>query len=138
LEDFQAGLSARCLNPGFTTLETGQAAFTASEPDRAPNGMNCGQTRIERLMLTMTGAGLQIDSIHARAICEEIGERLRTVLRRDAGRDLPPRLRDLMEQLAKADEQASPSIVPSLDEMLMSQHDIARREETSAALIVTP
>jgi hypothetical protein len=89
-------------------------------------------------MLTMTGAGLQIDSIHARAICEEIGERLRTVLRRDAGRDLPPRLRDLMEQLAKADEQASPSIVPSLDEMLMSQDDIARREEASAALTSHP
>ena len=89
-------------------------------------------------MLTMTGAGLQIDSIHARAICEEIGERLSSALRREAGQALPSRLRDLMEQLAKADEQASPSIVPSLDEMLMSQHDIARREETSAALIVTP
>jgi hypothetical protein len=72
-------------------------------------------------MLTMTGAGLQIDTIHARAICDEIGERLRTVLRRDVdhGHDLPPRLRYLMEQLAKADEVASPSIVPSLDEMLM-------------------
>jgi hypothetical protein len=107
------------LNSGFTTLGIGRAAFTASEPDKAPTGMNCGQNRIERLMLTMTGAGLQIETIHARAICDEIGERLRTVLRRDVGDDLPPRLRYLMEQLAKADDEASPSIVPSLDEMLM-------------------
>jgi hypothetical protein len=89
-------------------------------------------------MLTMTGAGLQIDTLHARAICDEIGERLRAVLRRDAGHDLPPRLRDLMEQLAKADEQASPSIVPSLDDMLMPQGGTARRHEASAALTVTP
>ncbi len=72
-------------------------------------------------MLTMTGAGMQIDSIHARAICDEIGDRLRTVLRRSADQDLPPRLRDLMEQLAKADDEASPSIAPSLDEMGMPQ-----------------
>ena len=79
--------------------------------------MYFGQYRIGRFMLTMTGVGVQIDSIHARAICDEIGERLRSVLRRDAGHDLPPRLRHLMEELAKADSEASPSIVPSLDEM---------------------
>jgi hypothetical protein len=115
-----------------------QAAFTASEPDKAPISSNYGQNRIERLMLTMTEAGLQIDTIHARAICDEIGERLRTVLRRDAGQDLPPRLRDLMEQLAKADGEASPSIVPSLDDMLMPQEAVARRHRADAASIVTP
>ena len=72
-------------------------------------------------MLTMTGASLQIDSIHARAICDEIGERLRTILRRGAGDDLPPRLRYLMEELAKVDNEPSPSIVPSVDEMQMPQ-----------------
>jgi hypothetical protein len=65
----------------------------------------------------MTGAGVQIDSIHARAICDEIGERLRAILRRGASDDLPPRLRYLMEELAKADDEASPSIVPSLEEL---------------------
>jgi hypothetical protein len=89
-------------------------------------------------MLTMTGAGLQIDTIHARAICDEIGERLRTILRRDAGHDLPPRLRYLMEQLAKADDETSPSIVPSLDEMLMPQRTVARRHRAGTASIVTP
>ena len=64
---------------------------------------------------------MQIDSIHARAICDEIGERLRCILRRDTGHDLPPRLRCLMEELAKADNEPSPSIVPSIEEMQMPQ-----------------
>jgi hypothetical protein len=76
-------------------------------------------------MAMMSGADLQIDSIHARAICDEIGERLRTILRRDVGHDLPPRLRDLMEQLARADEETSPSIAPSLDDMLISHEATA-------------
>ena len=64
---------------------------------------------------------MQIDSIHARAICDEIGERLRIILRRDIGPDLPPRLRELMEQFARTDEETSPSIAPSLEEMLLSK-----------------
>ena len=64
-------------------------------------------------MLTRTGAGLQIDAVHTRAICDEIGERLRGVLRRPVGKELPPRLQSLMEQLAMLDADASPSIVPS-------------------------
>jgi hypothetical protein len=77
-------------------------------------------------MLTRTGAGVQIDAVHARAICDEIGDRLRDVLRRQISHELPPRLRYLMEQLAKADLQASPSIVPSLDEMICQEPIIAR------------
>jgi hypothetical protein len=114
----EAGL----LNCGFTTLEMRRTTFTGSEPDDAPIGLNFGQNPIERLMLT--GASLQIDSIHARAICDEIGERLRTILNRDAGHDLPPRLRHLMEELAKVDNEPSPSIVPSLDEMQMPQQAV--------------
>jgi len=69
-------------------------------------------------MLTRTGASLQIDAVHARAICDEIGDRLRDVVRCQVSHELPPRLQDLMEQLAKADEAVSPSIAPSLDEMI--------------------
>lgn len=69
-------------------------------------------------MLTRTGASLQIDAVHTRAICDEIGDRLRDVLRCQVSHELPPRLQDLMEQLAKADETVSPSIAPSLDEMI--------------------
>jgi hypothetical protein len=71
-------------------------------------------------MLTRTGAGLQIDAVHTRAICDEVGERLRAMLK--DSHELPPRLRDLMERLARLDDEASPSIVPSLDEMTTALH----------------
>jgi hypothetical protein len=71
-------------------------------------------------MLMRSGAGLQIDAVHARAICDEIGDRLRDILRRQASNELPPGLRYLMEQLAKLDDE-SPSIVPALDDMMIGQ-----------------
>jgi len=52
---------------------------------------------------------------HARAICEEIGERLRYVLRDDYT-NLPPRLRELVNELALQDCEA-PSLVPTIAEM---------------------
>jgi hypothetical protein len=88
-------------------------------------------------MLTRTGATLQIDAVHARAICDEIGDRLRDVLRRQVSHELPPRLQYLMEQLAKADEEVSPSIAPSLDEMMISQEPPALHHERIAAPLVS-
>ena len=58
---------------------------------------------------------MMLDHIHCRAICDEIGERLREVLRREAS-EMPPRLLILMEELAQLDDHG-PSIVPSIDEM---------------------
>ncbi|MDH2386774.1 hypothetical protein [Bradyrhizobium sp. CER78] len=52
---------------------------------------------------------------HARAICDEIGERLRYVLRGDYA-DLPPRLRELMDELSLQDCEA-PSLVPAMADM---------------------
>lgn len=52
---------------------------------------------------------------HARAICEEIGERLRYALRGDYT-DLPPRLQELMDELARQDCEA-PALVPTMAEM---------------------
>ncbi|MHC2337021.1 hypothetical protein [Bradyrhizobium sp. USDA 4454] len=52
---------------------------------------------------------------HARAICEEIGERLRHALRGDYA-DLPPRLQELVDQLALQDCEA-PSLVPAMADM---------------------
>jgi len=72
-------------------------------------------------MLMRSGAGLPIDAVHARAICDEIGDRLRDILRRQASNELPPRLRYLMEQLAKLDDDGSPSIIPALDDMMIGQ-----------------
>jgi hypothetical protein len=65
------------------------------------------------------GAGneLRIDSLHCRAICDEIGERLRIVLDREATA-LPQRLQLLMEKLAEQDLLMAPSIAPSIDDMV--------------------
>jgi hypothetical protein len=59
-------------------------------------------------------AALALDHAHCRAICDEIGDRLREVLKPEA-MAIPDRLRALLDRLAQMDE--APSIVPSLDEM---------------------
>jgi hypothetical protein len=60
--------------------------------------------------MSMTSrANIDLDHVHCRAICDEIGDRLREILRRSAS-ELPPRLNDLMARLAEADRMPSPSI----------------------------
>jgi hypothetical protein len=61
---------------------------------------------------------LQIDSGHCRAICDEIGDRLRFVLDKEPGA-IPQRLRLLLARLAELDGVAAPSIVPAMDDMLV-------------------
>ena len=60
---------------------------------------------------------LEIDSIHSRAICDEIGERLRIILRPETG-GLPLRLQVLIDRLADQERQLAPSIVPDLEDMI--------------------
>jgi hypothetical protein len=60
---------------------------------------------------------LQLDSGHCRAICDEIGERLRTLLDRETD-EVPQRLRMLMDRLAELDGDNAPSIVPAMDDMI--------------------
>ena len=60
---------------------------------------------------------LQIDSLHCRAICDEIGERLQTILRPDAS-NLPHRLQVLIDRPADQDRELAPSIVPDPDDMI--------------------
>jgi hypothetical protein len=78
-------------------------------------------------MLTMTGVNMQIDAVHSREICAEIGDRLREILRREAS-ELPPRLQHLMARLAEADRETSPSLVPSLEDMLRQEPIDPRHE----------
>jgi hypothetical protein len=59
---------------------------------------------------------LQIDSLHCRAICDEIGERLQIILRPESA-NLPPQLQVLIDRLADQDRELAPSIVPNLDDM---------------------
>jgi hypothetical protein len=58
----------------------------------------------------------QIDSGHCRAICDEIGDRLRILLDREAG-EIPQQLRLLLGRFAELDDGQAPSIVPAMDEM---------------------
>jgi hypothetical protein len=58
----------------------------------------------------------QIESGHCRAICDEIGDRLRILLDREAG-EIPHPLRLLIARLAELDGEQAPSIVPSMDDM---------------------
>lgn len=65
---------------------------------------------------------IQIDSTHYRAICDEIGERLRVILDGEASA-LPPRLQVLLLRLAEQDmagkdSAASPSIAAAIDGMV--------------------
>jgi hypothetical protein len=59
---------------------------------------------------------LQLDSGHCRAICDEIGDRLRILLDKEAGA-IPRQLRLLLDRLAELDGEQAPSIVPAMDDM---------------------
>ncbi|MEA2822195.1 MAG: hypothetical protein QOJ86_4199 [Bradyrhizobium sp.] len=70
-------------------------------------------------MLSQKALPLQIDSGHCRAICDEIGDRLRIVLDKEPG-EIPQRLRLLIERLAELDgPRQAPSIVPAMDDMIV-------------------
>lgn len=62
-------------------------------------------------------SSIQIDSIHCRAITEEIGYRLGLALRKENPK-LPPRLEMLLDRLRLQDLEPAPSIAPSLDDMV--------------------
>src|SRR5882724_1083562 len=92
-----------------------QAPFTCLEPDREL--FNPSWMLLDLVMSKKNAADIRIDPIHSRAICDEIGERLRQVLKRESV-GLPPRLQLLVDRLAELDGAAAPSIVPSFEDML--------------------
>jgi hypothetical protein len=59
---------------------------------------------------------VQLDSGHCRAICDEIGDRLRILLDKEAGA-IPQQLRVLIDRFAELDGEQTPSIVPAMDDM---------------------
>ena len=65
-------------------------------------------------MSKLTAEDILIDSIHSRAICDEIGERLSYVLERDVS-GIPPHLLMLIGRMAEL--ECAPSIVPSIEDM---------------------
>ncbi len=66
-----------------------------------------------------TAEPLALDHVHCRAICDEIGERLRQVLKLET-LEIPHRLLALLDRLAELDQ--APSIVPSMDEMYFPRY----------------
>ena len=68
-------------------------------------------------------SSIQIDSIHCRAITEEIGYRLGLALRKENPK-LPPRLEMLLDRLRQQDLEPAPSIAPSLDDMVPLETNI--------------
>jgi hypothetical protein len=60
-------------------------------------------------------AKVNLDSGHCRAICDEIGDRLRYSIKTDAS-ELPMQLSRLLARFEQLDRQA-PSVVPSLEDM---------------------
>ena len=74
----------------------------------------------------MVSDNIRIDSAHCRAICDEIGERLRIMLDREAT-GLPVRLQLLLAQLAAQDLAMASSIVADIDEA------VRQREHAPAA-----
>ena len=75
---------------------------------------------------------LQLDSSQCRAICDEIGERLRMVLDREAA-PLPPRLQSLMLRLAAQDLARAASIAPSSDGMVWEANPAESEPDSSVA-----
>jgi hypothetical protein len=72
----------------------------------------------------MGAENVQLDSSHCRAICDEIGERLRMILDREAA-PLPPRLQLLMLRLFEQDMAQAPSIAPAIDDMVWAAEPTA-------------
>ena len=80
-----------------------------------------------------TDALAALDSTHSRAICDEIGERLRDALGRQVA-EMPLHLRRLVDRLAELDHVPAPSIVPAIDDIRngAAGHAAGRRETEPA------
>ena len=63
-------------------------------------------------------ASIQIDEEHSRAICAEIGDRLRIAL--GASPPMPPDLARLVARLDEPEHHDSPSIVPSVENISLT------------------
>jgi hypothetical protein len=69
-------------------------------------------------MSSQKALALQIDSGHCRAICDEIGDRLRIALDKETA-EVPQQLRLLIDRLAELDSEQAPSIVPAMNDLVI-------------------
>jgi hypothetical protein len=88
-------------------------------------------------MPNRAATAMLLDHVHCRAICDEIGERLRYALRQEAS-DIPPRLLALITRLAQLEQM--PSIAASIEEMSFPGdvgHSASAKRSTDLALPAT-
>jgi len=77
-------------------------------------------------MSKLNAVTLKLDHTHCRAICDEIGERLRLVLKPGTSA-IPPHLAALLDRFKQLEMdstpylECAPSIVPSIDETSVPQ-----------------
>ena len=76
---------------------------------------------------------VQIDSIHCRAICDEIAERMRAIHDRRLPA-APPYLQSLIDRLPELDHQPAPSIAPSIEDMIWQPVAISSPEPARAGI----
>jgi hypothetical protein len=74
---------------------------------------NRGPNNSARKIMASYPTKIQIDEEHSRAICAEIGDRLRIALGDPL--PIPPDLARLIARLGELDEHNSPSIAPSIE-----------------------
>lgn len=74
-------------------------------------------------MPKLTAADVAIDHVHCRAICDEIGERLRYMFTREV-LEIPQNLLVLLKKLDELDRVPvvlAPSIVPSIEDTVFAE-----------------
>jgi hypothetical protein len=81
-------------------------------------------------MSKKNAADIQIDHLHSRAICDEIGERLRQAIRQESV-GLPPRLQLLVDRLAEFDGAAA------LDRTVFRRYASAARTSFLSGVMAT-
>lgn len=59
---------------------------------------------------------IRLDHIHCRAICDEIGDRLREMMGRELA-GMPSYLQRLVDRLGELDDVPSPGIVPVMEDL---------------------
>jgi hypothetical protein len=73
---------------------------------------------------------LQIDSLHCRAICDEIAERMRAIHHRQLSA-ASPYLQSLIDRLSELDHPSAPSIAPAIEDMIWQPTAIGGSREAA-------
>ena len=105
------------------TFTNRSSCFAFGQAEQAVLGYVVFEFNLIGQRMSGRASSIEIDSVHCRAICEEVGYRLGLALRKE-NPSLPPRLEILLERLRRQDLEPAPSIAPSLDDMVPLEANI--------------